>query len=275
MYPTIGQVGIFEVTSYSLMLGLSFAVGLVIAAARAKRAEIDPALVVGMSFWAMVGALAGSRLFYVLVNPGEFSENPLAAINPIRNGTINLSGLVMNGGIIGALLAASVFTWRTKLPLLKTLDTVAPALGIGVFLTRLGCFLNGCCFGRPTDLPWGVVFPAASPAGHFQRIQLDGLQPIHPTQIYSAAYGLLIFGSTLAMEKRFKGFDGFTTFLVLMCYGAARFSVEFLRHQGASGLLTHNQYISVLFIVAGATGVALKSGRTTDPNGRRQDCHRS
>jgi phosphatidylglycerol:prolipoprotein diacylglycerol transferase len=257
MHPTIGQVGIFEITSYSLMLGLSFAAGLLIAAARAKRAGIDPALAIRFAFWAFIGALAGARLFYVLVNPDVFSGNLLAAVNPMHNGAFKLSGLVMNGGIIGTLAAMWAFTKRRHLPLLKTLDTIAPGLAVGIFLTRLGCFLNGCCYGRPTDLPWGVVFPASSPAGRLR-------QPIHPTQLYEAAYGLLILGIVLSLEKKFKQVEGFATCLVLMLYGAARFGVEFLRYHEGAGLLSHNHNVSVMFIAAGATGMVLNFGKRED-----------
>ena len=146
-----------------------------------------------------------------------------------------------------------------------------PSVGLGIFITRIGCFFNGCCYGLPTDRSWGMVFPQESPAGAFFPNQA-----IHPTQLYSSFYGLLIFVLILFVE-RFKKYDGFLLYFFFICYGIARFTVDFFRYYESSmvigGLsISVNQGISlgliilgVLFLVVSAlrqkkaekTGVAL------------------
>ena len=143
--------------------------------------------------------------------------------------------------------------------MLKMLDVMAPALALGLFFGRVGCFLNGCCYGRPTELPWGVLFPENSPAGYFQQHQLGALATIHPTQLYSSLYGLLIFALLIYAEKNIKKHEGFTTYLFFMLYPAARFTVEFFRHfydqYGVVKGLTHNQYLAMIMFSIGLSGM--------------------
>jgi phosphatidylglycerol:prolipoprotein diacylglycerol transferase len=140
-----------------------------------------------------------------------------------------------------------------KLPVLKISDILVPALGLGSFLTRIGCFFNGCCYGTPTNVPWGVIFPPESAAGyHFTNI------PIHPAQLYSSFYGLLILVILLIIE-RWKRYDGFLLYVFLILYGLSRFTVDLFRYYEESMVLIYignqplsvNQGISFLMMIAG------------------------
>ena len=161
------------------------------------------------------------------------------------------------------------FCRRTAIPTLRMFDIYAPTLALGIFLSRIGCFLNGCCYGEPTTLPWGVVFPSGCPAGGFQRLDGGPPEPLHPTQLYSSAYGLVIFATLLVVEKVAdrKGwrFDGFTTLLLFMLYPAARFSVEFWRHfydeTGVYFGLSHNQYLSIVLFAVSVVGMVFLARR--------------
>ena len=141
------------------------------------------------------------------------------------------------------------------MPVWRVGDAIAPAIALGIFFTRIGCFLNGCCFGKPGGVPWAMVFPRSSAAG-----TMFPNTPIHPTQLYSSLYGLAIFGILLFLE-RFKRFDGFTFWSFVLLYSVARFGVDFVRYYEESMTLFHagdvgislNQGISVGFFVLGWT----------------------
>ena len=135
--------------------------------------------------------------------------------------------------------------------LLRLGDVMAPSFGLGIFITRIGCFLNGCCFGKACGLPWAVTFPPTSPAGSVQQ----GLA-IHPTQLYSSLYGLLITGLLIWLDRKPR-FQGFVMSSFFVLYGTARFLVEFVRYSEPSVQahmlgLNINQVIALGMILAGA-----------------------
>lgn len=153
------------------------------------------------------------------------------------------------------------------MPVWRVGDAIAPAVAFGIFLTRIGCFLTGCCFGKPGSVPWAMVFPQSSAAG-----TMFPNTPIHPTQLYSSLYGLAIFGMLLFLG-RFRRFDGFMFWSFVLLYSAARFGVDFVRYYEESMTLFHvgptgisvNQGISVGFFVSGWVMLfVLSRKRTTD-----------
>ena len=268
MHPELFQIGPWHVRSYGFLLAMSFLCGCVLAGLRARRAGIEPSTMRRVVVLTLVGTVVGSRLAYALVNPAEFAGRPWAVFAIFQGDVMRVDGLVMNGGVVSAVLLDALYLRWKRLPVLAVLDVIAPALALGIFLTRIGCFLNGCCYGEPTTCSWGVVFPEASLAGTFQRSLESGALargdavPLHPTQLYSAGYGLAILFVVVWAERRFARFDGFSTALMLLLYAIARFTVEFWRHYydetGAWLGLTHNQWLSVmLFTGAFAALVAL------------------
>ena len=153
------------------------------------------------------------------------------------------------GGFLGALLSGGIYLYKKKISFLKVVDSVAPSLAIGLFFGRIGCFLNGCCFGKACDLPWAVTFPPHSPAGY----QMGNIA-IHPTQLYSSAYGLLIFIILMLLDKKVH-YDGFLFGVFLVLYGVSRFTVDFYRFYETQMFLIDgiefNQLVSLLLVIGG------------------------
>lgn len=279
MHPILFRLGPWEVRSYGLMLALSVLLGVLLARARARSAGVDPAKIVQLSVLMVIAILVGSRLAYVIVNYPEFADDWLRAVSIYQSGKLRLTGLVMNGGVVACVVVMWVFCRVTGTPTLRLFDVYAPALALGIFLTRIGCFFNGCCYGEPTALAWGVVFPAGCPAGDYQRTTGGAPEPIHPTQLYSSAYGLVIFVTLLAAERvaerSGKRFDGFSTLLLFLLYSVARFAVEFFRHfydeTGVYLGLTHNQYLSIVMFAVSAAGMWVLARRHARKGERPRD----
>jgi phosphatidylglycerol:prolipoprotein diacylglycerol transferase len=217
------------------MLSLAVILGIIGARKLAVREGIEPDRILDLAIWLVVAGLIGSRLFYVFFYDWEhYLAFPLDVFKLSTQ-----AGLVFYGGLIGGILAGGWYVYRNKLPFWNLADVVTPFLALGYGLVRIGCFLNGCCYGKPTDLPWGVVFP-----GFFQVA-------IHPTQLYSCGLSLLLFGITLWLyyHRRFPG----QVFLVyLMLYALMRSLVEVFRDNLLVwGPITIAQLVSLgIFIAA-------------------------
>jgi phosphatidylglycerol:prolipoprotein diacylglycerol transferase len=264
MHPVLFRILNFPIHSYGFMLALSFLAGIWVASVRAKRMNLNPEVISDLGFWVILSAIVGSRLYYVFLHFEEFEGNLFGIINPFQNGGVGIGGLVMYGGFIGAIVAGIIFFRVKKLPFHPYADASAPAIGIGIFLTRIGCFLNGCCYGAPTESWCAVHFPPGSPAGSYQvRAGVDGL---YPSQLFLSAGGLAIAGIIIAMGKR-KPFVGFHFYLTGLLYSVLRFIVDFTRVYGTDerlGPLSHNQVVCiVLFVIFG--GLILKNIMQSSP----------
>ncbi|MCK4272544.1 prolipoprotein diacylglyceryl transferase, partial [bacterium] len=157
MHPILFRIGPFALRSYGLMLALSFFLGILLAGRRLKRMGGDQTKMIDLAVVIILASVIGSRLFYVVFHWNEFSGHFLDIINPFNNAQgIGIAGLSMDGGVFLAILCGLLFLRLRKQPILLTLDALAPSFALGIFLTRMGCFLNGCCFGKPTNLPWAV-----------------------------------------------------------------------------------------------------------------------
>ena len=239
------------------MIALAFLAGLLTAMGRARRAQIDPEKIADVTLWLMLGAILGARFVYVVTYwREEFSSQPFSEIFKIQHG-----GLVYYGGFIGATVAAVFYLRWKKLPMWKTGDVLAPSIALGSVFGRTGCLLNGCCYGRPTDLPWGLTF--TNPEAH----ELSGTPlnvPLHPTEIYDALlnFGLYVF---LAWLFRHKKFDGQVFATYLLGYAITRSITEAFRGDYSSlhyhlGL-TPAQWLSVPIFITGLVLAAILSRR--------------
>jgi phosphatidylglycerol:prolipoprotein diacylglycerol transferase len=231
------------VKSYGVMLDLAFLAGIWLSVRRGKRRGLSSEAIISICFGILVAALVGSRAYYVLTHLDR--QDPWYQIFFFWDG-----GLTFYGGILLAIATSWYMARRRGIPFLQLADVMAPAIALGLGIARIGCFLSGCCFGLPTGAPWGVCFPAGSPAA----LHLGGV-PIHPTQLYSSAAGFAIFGSLLLLERFRSGPRGVTFARFLVLYGAARFVIEIWRYKDpelASPLgLGNNQWVALFLCLFG------------------------
>lgn len=211
MYPVLLRIGDITVYSYGFMLALGVAVSLILIMRQAKKEGIDEEPVLDLTIISVLAGLIGARLFYVFFYEWDYYRLNLLQILDFRN-----EGLVWYGAFILGAAAAIVYMRIKKLSFWRMIDLFAPYLAVGYAFGRIGCFLNGCCFGTPTMMPWGVVFPG-----------LD-LVPRHPSQIYSSLLSLGLFVYLLRLYPR-RRFDGQVFLTYIIGYAILRFGVEFFR----------------------------------------------
>jgi len=220
VHPIAFHLGPLTVHSYGVMVALAFLAGLWTASRRAPLSGIAAEKILDLGPWLIVGAILGARTLYVTSYWKEqFAEHPFPEIFMIQKG-----GLVYYGGLIGASLACILYSQLKKLPLWKLADVMAPSIALGYVFGRIGCLLNGCCYGRKCSLPWSVTYPAP----HVTHPVDGAATPVHPTQIYDSllSLGLYLF---LAWLYRRKKFDGQIFAAYLVCYAFTRSFVEMFR----------------------------------------------
>jgi phosphatidylglycerol:prolipoprotein diacylglycerol transferase len=239
MYPDLLKIGIFTIHSYGFMVAIAFLVGIYLATQRAISQNLSKELIFDMGLCVFASSIIGARLLYCVLNFDFYIQNPIKII------FIHEGGLSFYGGLITAFCISIWFLKRYGLPVWKVSDIVAPSLAIGQSIGRIGCFMYGCCYGKPTTLPWGVRFPEESLAG-----SQFGNTPIHPTQLYTCLIELLIFVSLLILERK-KRFDGQIFFFYLFLTSSSRFILEFLRVDTPTTFLhlTIFQLISIILCI--------------------------
>ncbi len=251
MIPVLFHIGPLAIHSYGVLFALSFAVGILLSMRRGEARGIPAEETTDLALVILVGAIVGSRAFYVIPHWSEFSAHPLGVIKVWEG------GLTLFGGVILAAAGAWVFVRRKNLRWLVVSDALAPALALGLGLTRIGCFLNGCCYGKPTTGPFGIRYPADSVAG----ATFPG-QAVLPTQLFESSFGFLLFGALLWLDRK-KPRDGTLIFVLLLGYGLFRFVIDYFRYYedamqvriGGIGALSLNQLICVVAIAAGVWGL--------------------
>ena len=252
MFPTILQIGPLTLHSYGLMIATGFLVALALVRRDAPRhLGISADTVSELAFWILISGLAGTRIAYIMMFPGEFSLT-----NPVKWFAIWEGGLVFQGAIPGGLLYYSYAVYRYKFSFWRGLDCAFPYLPLAHAFGRVGCLLFGCCWGKPSDLPWAVQFPAGSPAWNsgLQDVAHQCTLPLHPTQIYSMLGLLAIFGILMLCRGYFIPFDGFTAGAYFILYGAFRLFVEFYRADNVIrwwGRFSDQQVVAIVMMVAG------------------------
>jgi phosphatidylglycerol:prolipoprotein diacylglycerol transferase len=219
MYPELFRIGNFPINTYGVFLALAFLCAILIAVRLARRDGLPSEKIYDLSLWMLLAGLAGSKILMLFTEP-EYRENPslFLSLDFLR------SGGVFYGGLLGAVLAGYFLMRRYKLPWWKTADACAPGIAVANFFGRQGCFAAGCCWGKPTSLPWGVKF---TEQGH----QITGVPTdayLHPTQLYESFAMLLVFFLLLWLHKR-KRFDGQVILAYALLYSAIRFAIEFAR----------------------------------------------
>lgn len=225
MHPTLIKLGPVAVRTYGFLLALAFISGIWFTARRARKEGLGTQWLPDLSLIVLVSAIVGSRFFYVIYHLEEFEGHILDMINPIQSsGEIGIGGLSMFGGLVLAIICGIIYIHIKKLSVWRIADVVAPSIMLGLGIARIGCFLNGCCFGEPSQSSLAVIFPPDSPTGY-----MFPDTPIFPIQLVASLSGFFIFGILLALEK-FKRFHGFTFWLMLAFYSVARFTIDFFRY---------------------------------------------
>ena len=249
MHPVLFQVFGFPVPSYGFLLALSFLIGTGLSAWLAKREGLKPEAILDVVICIILGAFVGARVYYVLLYRDRFRGDFLRAFVPFVEAGEGFGGLVLFGGIVGGVVAALLYLRLRRLPAGGYLDTIAPSIALGVALTRVGCFLNGCCHGIGWDSPLAVSFPPGSPAGQFQ--EEIGAAGLHPSQLYESFGGLAILLLLLTAGRRWRPWEGLRFSLAVLLYAVLRFFVDLTRHyEPVEKLwsLSHNQVVSLVLL---------------------------
>ena len=232
MYPVLFKIGSFELRSYGVALAIGVLVGIWVSLKRASRFGVKQNAVMDLALIIMISSIVGSRIWYVVYHLNEFQDHWFDIINPFQNGYIGIAGFSMVGGIVLAIISSLVYAWIKKLSFVTLGDTIAPSFLLGSGIVRLGgCFLNGCCFGRPTDRFLGVVFPPEGVAGSY----FPGIH-IWPTQLFASAFGFVGFALVLWLGKRHR-FPGYTLYQVFAYYSIDRFVVDQFRYYESHQIL--------------------------------------
>jgi phosphatidylglycerol:prolipoprotein diacylglycerol transferase len=256
MHPNALQLGPLTIHWYGVLVAVGFLAGLWTAGRRAPRAGLPGETVADLGPWLIVGALVGSRVLYVISYWHTLFDDPLIPSAPWTEiFMVQRGGLIYYGGLIGAALACLIRARWKKLPLWRLADVLAPSVALGCVFGRLGCLMNGCCYGRLCELPWAIRFPNDSFAWRQHRAlgladEQGPSAPVHPTQIYDALFNLALY-AVLAWVFRRRKFDGqvFTTYL--MGYAILRSLIELFRGDYAA------EHLSGGFTPAHLAGLAI------------------
>lgn len=245
MHPIAIRIGSLVFYWYGVTLAISFLVGTALAIFFASKEGIAASYIIALILCILVGSIVGARVTHVLESVPGFSLGGLKDLLALGRG-----GLSFHGGLLGGTLAGWLYTRLFKLSFWKLFDIVTPSVALGLAITRVGCFLNGCCYGLPTGMPWGVVFPPGSPAGNFSRL------PLHPTQLYASFGGLVLFAVLLALRRQ-ERFEGFISLSFLLLYSIMRFVLEIYRASPRVLLFLSRAQIVSILVGLGALGMMM------------------
>ncbi len=249
MHPVLIEVGRFDLPTYGVLVATAVLLGLWTVGRRARRAGLDSGRILDATLWVLICALLGSKLTLVLVELPRYLAHPAELVGVARAGGVFL------GGFVAALVAAVVLLRRYGLEWRSTVDVVVPSLALSHAVGRLGCLMAGCCWGRPTDLPWAVTY--SDPRAH-ATLGTPLHVGLHPFPVYEGLYDLLLFvGLSWLYWRRPRPGRVFAAYLV--AYGAGRFLLEMTRGDAARGVyfggaLSTSQLIGAAMV---ATGVGL------------------
>ena len=248
-----------------VMLLAAAAAGTWLSVARGRRAGFDADTILSLATVVFLWGLVGARLFFVIEYREQFFREGMSLVDSLRAiANISAGGLVVFGSLPTAGLAAWIFARRRSLNFLRLLDCVAPGLLVGLALGRIGCFLNGCCYGGPCDLPWAVRFPPESPPWLDQAARGlvpaagDGAAvwslPVHPAQLY-AAFDAALLAVVTGLFGGVARRDGEVFALALTLHPLSRILLEAIRvdEPPAFGTpLSISQLVSVVLLVLAA-----------------------
>jgi len=255
--PLLGSVGPLTIYTYGVLLAAAYLGGLQLAIMRGRQRGLDSTRVLDLGIYIIISALIGAKLLLLITDFRSFAGNPQALLDLVR------SGGVFYGGLLVAVTVALFYIRKVGLPLWTTCDVFAPGIALGHVVGRLGCFFAGCCYGRPTTVPWAITFTspyAAANVGTPLNI------PLHPTQLYEAGAEALILIILLTTERRGRQFAGRTFWLYMLMYALSRYVIEIYRGdpRGTVFMFSTSQFISVLLVPL-ALAMLVYLGRRESP----------
>jgi phosphatidylglycerol:prolipoprotein diacylglycerol transferase len=229
MYPEICKIGPFTIYSYGIMLLVAFLTSSFLAKAQAKKHNLSPELIFDLSFIVFISGIIGARVFYTLENLGYYIKNPLEII------MLQHGGLSWFGGLILGTLVGIKYLKVRRIPIYKVVDLIMPFVALGQAIGRIGCFLNGCCFGKT----------------------------LIPVQLYSSLILIIIFVILRFLQERpHRDGEIFFTYLILYC--VKRFFIEFLRSDNAIivfGLTLFQLLSLIIFFLAAAKFIFIRKSK--------------
>jgi len=254
MHPSFEVFGL-EIHFYSIFFMLGLVAGCLMFAYGNKKMKRYRDKLLDCYLYIMVGIIVGAKLLFLLVNIKDYIADFSAIWTDLRR------GFLFYGGLIGAILTAFLYFRKKKLPLWHFVDAAAPAIPLGHAIGRIGCIFAGCCYGAPTDLPWGIIYPASCP------IAPSGVA-LHPFPIYELIYNLLLFGFLVLIRNRIKVTGRLMT-IYLMGYSIGRFGLDYLRGDYYQNIWIFStaQIISIGLLIVGVAAyflLTLKKERTLD-----------
>jgi phosphatidylglycerol:prolipoprotein diacylglycerol transferase len=212
--PVAFSIGALDVRWYGIMVVLAVVTVIAIAVLEARRVGIPDEHIYNVSLWAIISGILVSRLLHVIDKWDYYMANPRQIIG--------FAGLTVYGAVLGALIAVLIYCWVKKISFWQIGDVLAPGAILGQAIGRIGCLLNGCCYGLPTSLPWGVVY--TNPDSY---CLLRG-ELLQPTQIYHILWNLAGFGILWSLRRRLEP-KGSLFLLYLALYAAGDLSIRFVR----------------------------------------------
>lgn len=207
---------------------------------RRRVAGLSSRLVLNMGLIALFCGLVVSKFFHVIEQWDYFIEHPEQFLDP--------AGLTIMGAILGAALGIGIYSRLNGLPFRQVFDVAVPGLILAQAIGRAGCAINGCCYGIPTSLPWGVIYTHPGSAGYGASLNLPPGMGLHPTQIYAVIYDLIVFAVLFKLRGRLQP-DGSLTLLYAILYSAWRLGSDFLRVGSPFVANLHQaQFLSIIIL---------------------------
>ena len=229
MDPVAFEIFGIEIMWYGVLISIGVVIGTILALREARRIGMDENTLIDLLIYAIPAGLIGSRIHYVIFSWDYYKDN-LGEIFNFRGG-----GLAIHGAIIGAVIVAIIFTRKRKVDFWQVADVCAPSLILGQAIGRWGNYINQEAYGRPTDLPWGIM--------------VDGVK-VHPTFLYESIWNFLVFIFLLWYRRKKAKFSGEVFLLYFMLYSVGRFFVEGLRTDSLMlGPIRVAQLISITGII--------------------------
>ncbi len=252
----IFEIGDIKIFTWGIMILLAFLISFFLFSKRAKQQKISKEHIYGLLFFTLIGTIVGSRLMYIILNFNQFY------INPVSIFSVGEGGFISYGGLIGAITLAKIYTIKSNLKLITLLNIAAPYIALGFAIGRLGCFLNWCCYGVLSNLPWAI------------KVGID--IPRHPTQIYLSLISFIIFFTLIKVKNSKKKIFSENSFLwFLVFYAMANFLIDFIRVYPPSQSLSVLYFSQIIELIIFLTSVILLIRKSLNKSERIKNNERS